>query len=152
MPLIHVIGGAGSAINLTRELARLGYRISAGIAHEYDADQKLWQALEIPSIVVGAFSHISEKDLERAIPNVEQADLTILCSFPIGPGNLGNLELAAHARRLIIVESGPREEARLFFSPGAESRFSALAAGAERMDYRRLGELLESGQVMSSEG
>jgi iron complex transport system ATP-binding protein len=148
MPLIHIIGGAGTAINLTRELVRLGYRISAGIAHEYDADQKLWQALEIPSVVVGAFSHITEQDLERAAPVVEEADLTILCSFPIGPGNQGNLELAAHARRLIILEAGPREEARLFFSPGAESRFSALAAESEQMDYRRLCELLESGQLI----
>jgi hypothetical protein len=37
---IH-LKGAGSAINLTRELVRLGYRISGGIAHEYDADQEL---------------------------------------------------------------------------------------------------------------
>jgi iron complex transport system ATP-binding protein len=148
MPLIHIIGGAGSAINLTRELVRLGYRISAGIAHEYDADQKLWQALEIPSLVIGAFSHIIEKDLKRAIPIVEEADLTILCSFPIGPGNQGNIKLAAYARRLIILETGPREEPRLFFSPSAQSEFSALAARSEQMDYDRLCELLESGELI----
>jgi iron complex transport system ATP-binding protein len=148
MPLIHVIGGAGSAINLTRELVRLGYRISAGVAHEYDADQKLWQALEIPSLVIGAFSHITERDLQRGIPLVEEADLTILCSFPIGPGNQGNLELAAHAKRLIIIETGPREEPRLFFSSSAESEFSALTEKSEQMDYGRLCELLESGGLI----
>ena len=147
MPLIHIIGGAGSAINLTRELVRLGYRISAGIAHEYDADQKLWQALEIPSLVIGAFSHITAEDLQRAFSLVEEADLTVLCSFPIGPGNQGNLELAGHARRLVILESGPREEPRLFFSPSAQSEFSALAAKSEQMDYGRLCELLESGEI-----
>jgi iron complex transport system ATP-binding protein len=148
MPLIHVIGGAGSAINLTRELVRLGYRISAGIAHEYDADQKLWQALEIPSLVIGAFSHITVADLQKAYPMVEQADLTILCSFPIGPGNQGNLKLADHARRLVILGAGPSEEPRLFFSPGARAEFSALAAKSEQMDYRRLCELLESGALL----
>jgi iron complex transport system ATP-binding protein len=147
MPLIHIIGGAGSAINLTRELVRRGYRISGGIAHEYDADQKLWQTLEIPSLVTGAFSHITEKDLEKAYPMVEEADLTVLCSFPIGPGNEGNLELAGHARRLVILEAGPREEPRLFFSPSARSDFSALAAKSEQMDYGRLCELLESGEL-----
>ena len=152
MPLIHIIGGAGSAINLTRELIRLGYRISGGIAHEYDADQKLWQTLEIPSLVIGAFSHITAEDLEKAYPMVEEADLTILCSFPIGPGNQGNLELAAHARRLVILEAGPREEPRLFFLPGARSDFSALAARSEHMDYRRLCEILESGELSHAMG
>ena len=149
MPLIHIIGGAGSAINLTRELVRLGYRISAGIAHEYDADQKLWQALEIPSLVIGAFSHITTEDLEKAYPMVEEADLTILCSFPVGPGNQGNLELADHARRLVVLEKGPTEEPRSFFSPSARSEFSALAAKSDRMDYRRMCELLESGALVS---
>jgi iron complex transport system ATP-binding protein len=152
MPLIHIIGGAGSAINLTRELVRLGYRISAGIAHEYDADQKLWQALEIPSLVVGAFSHITAEDLEKAFPMVEEADLTVLCSFPIGPGNQGNLKLAGHARRLVILEAGPREEPRVFFSPGARSEFSALAAKSEQMDYGRLCETLESGELYRAAG
>ena len=147
MPLIHIIGGAGSAINLTRELVRRGYRISGGIAHEYDADQKLWQTLEIPSLVTGAFSHITTKDLEKAYPLVEEADLTVLCSFPIGPGNEGNLELAGHARRLVILEAGPREEPRLFFSPSAQAEFSALAGKSEQMDYGRLCELLESGEL-----
>ncbi len=151
-PLIHIIGGAGSAINLTRELVRLGYRISAGITHEYDADQKLWQTLEIPFLAIGAFSHITAEDLEKAYPMVEEADLTILCSFPIGPGNRGNLELAAHARRLVILETGPREEPRLFFSAGARSEFSALAAKSEQMDYARLSELLESGELSSTWG
>jgi iron complex transport system ATP-binding protein len=147
MPLIHIIGGAGSAINLTRELVRLGYRISAGIAHEYDADQKLWQTLEIPSLAIGAFSHITAEDLQSAFPMVEEADLTILCSFPIGPGNQGNLELAGHARRLVILEAGPREEPRLFFSPDARAVFSALAAKSKPMDYARLCELLKSGEL-----
>ncbi|MBN2552108.1 MAG: ABC transporter ATP-binding protein [Spirochaetales bacterium] len=145
MPLIHVIGGAGSAVNLTRELVRLGYRISGGIAHEYDADQKLWQALEVPSLTAGAFSHIEAEDLEKAFPMVEAADLTILCSFPIGPGNEGNLELARRARRLVILEAGAQGAPRVFFSPSAEAAFASLGAGAEFMDYRRLCELLEAG-------
>jgi iron complex transport system ATP-binding protein len=152
MPLVHIIGGAGSAINLTRDLVRLGYRISAGIAHEYDADQKLWQALEIPSLVIGAFSHITVEDLERAYQMVEEADLTILCSFPIGPGNEGNLDLARRARRLVILDTGPREEPRLFFSSNAEAEFSALAATSQHMDYAKLSDLLESGKLFGSGG
>jgi iron complex transport system ATP-binding protein len=150
MPRVHIIGGAGSAINLTRELVRLGYRISAGIAHEYDADQNLWRNLDIPSRVVGAFSRIGQQDLEHASPLVDQADLTVLCSFPIGPGNEGNLELAARARRLIILDSEPPEQPRLFFSQAARQTFDRLARRAERMSYGKLREILESGTFVPS--
>ena len=44
---VHMIGGAGSAVNLTRELYRLGYSLSGGIAHEHDSDEKLWRNLGI---------------------------------------------------------------------------------------------------------
>ena len=151
-PRIHVIGGAGSAINLTRELVRLGYRLSGGIAHEYDADQKLWSSLEIPSVVIGAFSRIEKTDLEKAFPMVEEADLTILCCFPFGPGNEGNLVLAEAARRLVVLEPGSREEDRLFFSEDARVAYSEVASHAQQMNYKRLCELLESGRFLQAEG
>jgi iron complex transport system ATP-binding protein len=146
---IHIIGGAGSAINLTRELVRLGYGISAGIAHEHDADQKLWQALEIPTLCVGAFSHITTADLEKAYPLVERADLTVLCCFPIGAGNEGNLELARRAGRLVVLRPGPQEEPRLFFSRSAEEAFSSLAASSRQMSYGELCEALQSGRLQA---
>lgn len=150
MPRVHVIGGAGSGINLTRELVRLGYPLSGGIAHEYDADQKLWQSLEVPSRVIGAFSHITPSDLEKAYRMVEEAELTILCSFPVGPGNEGNLELAGRAGRLVILEAGPQEEPRTFFSEKARQAFASLAGIAEHMDYERLCEGLESGKIFET--
>lgn len=150
MPRVHVIGGAGSGINLTRELVRLGYPLSGGIAHEYDADQKLWQSLEVPSRVIGAFSHITPSDLEKAYRMVEEAELTILCSFPVGPGNEGNLELAGRAGRLVILEADPQEEPRTFFSEKARQAFASLAGIAEHMDYERLCEGLESGKIFET--
>ncbi len=57
-PRIHVIGGAGSAINLTRELSRLGFRLRGGLAHQFDDDPRLWRCLENESACIDAFSHI----------------------------------------------------------------------------------------------
>jgi iron complex transport system ATP-binding protein len=151
MPRIHLIGGAGSAINLTRELVRRGYRISGGIAHEYDADQQLWGTLDVPSVCIGAFSAITEEDMQKAYPLVEEADLTVLCSFPVSTGNQGNLELAKQARRLVILKAGPQEAPRQFFSQSAEEAFITLAAEAEHMDYRGLCEALESGDLLPSD-
>ena len=126
----------------------MGYRISGGIAHEYDADQQLWNTLDVPSVCIAAFSPIRGEDLEKAFPLVEEADLTVLCSFPIGSGNEGNLELAKHARRLIILKAGQQAEPRVFFTQSAQGAFSALAAEAEHMDYGGLCEVLEAGKLI----
>lgn len=148
-PRIHLIGGAGSAVNLTRELARLGFRLSGGIAHEHDADETLWKALEIESMVVGAFSRITDEDVELASPLVEAADLAILCSFPVGPGNLENLRLAARAKRLVVVSA--EENPRGFFSEEGRRLFEELCTTARRMGYRELVDALESGRLAQLE-
>jgi cobalamin transport system ATP-binding protein len=127
---VHLIGGAGSAVNLTRELYRMGYNLSGGIAHEYDSDEKLWRSLAVPIECVGAFSRITDEEVARASHLVEEADVTILCSFPVGTGNLGNLRLAGHARRLFIVDPGPGDVGREFFSSEAGELFKELCADA----------------------
>jgi iron complex transport system ATP-binding protein len=132
---VHLIGGAGSAVNLSRELYRLGYALSGGIAHEYDSDEKLWKSLGIAHESVGAFSRVTDEDVERATRLVATADVTILCSFPIGPGNIGNLRLAGKSRKLIVLRPGPEDVPRSFFSSEGKAIFDELRAGAQLMSY-----------------
>jgi iron complex transport system ATP-binding protein len=146
-PRVHLIGGAGGAVNLTRELTRLGCRVSGGIAHEFDADHTLWRNLRLPFRVVGAFQRISPQDVEQASFLVEEADLTVLASFPIGPGNLENLRLAARARRLVILASGPEDPPRTFFSEEGRRLFAALSDCAPQMDYAALARELQEGRI-----
>ncbi len=63
---VHLIGGAGSAVNLTRELYRMGCSLTGGIAHEYDSDEKLWRSLGVRCSAVGAFSRITEEQIREA--------------------------------------------------------------------------------------
>jgi iron complex transport system ATP-binding protein len=132
-------------VNLTRELSRLGYRLSAGIAHEYDADEELWRALEMPRHTVGAFDRIRPEDVEAACPLVLEAEALILCSFPIGPGNVENLRLAARAKRLYIVDPGAESLPRTFFVEEGRRLFDELGSRAVRLSYAELVELAESG-------
>jgi iron complex transport system ATP-binding protein len=151
-PRIHVIGGAGSAVNVTRDLVRLGFTLTGGIAHAYDSDGKLWTGLGIGCVIVDAFSWIGDADIERAAALVEAADLTVLCSFPVGPGNLGNLNLARRAKRLVILETGVEDMPRTFFTPEGEELFVALAASAERKTHSGLLAELTRGAVMPETG
>ncbi len=141
---IHLIGGAGSAVNLTRELYRLGFRLSGGIAHAQDSDESLWRSLGIECAIVGAVARISDEDVEAAAGRVEEAELTVLCCFPFGTGNLGNLRLAARARSLVVLEPEPGDLTRSFFSDEARRLFEEVAAGARRSGYTALVEELRA--------
>ena len=139
-PRVHLIGGAGSAVNLTRELYRLGYSLTGGVAHRHDSDEKLWGNLGIECDAIGAFDRITEEHVERAARLVEAADFTILCSFPIGPGNIGNLRLAARARNLVVLRPGREDAARSFFSVEGKDLFDEVCGRARLLEY---GEVLE---------
>jgi len=132
---VHLIGGAGSAVNLTRELLRLGCEVTGGIAHEHDSDEQLWRSLGIGHLAIGAFSRIGDDAVDAAAAMAVEADIVVLCSFPVGPGNLGNLRLAARARRLLILDPGPGDIPRSFFSEEARQAFAELAASARVLPY-----------------
>ncbi len=142
---IHLIGGAGSAVNLTRELYRLGCVLSGGIAHEYDSDEKLWKSLGIPCVTVGAFSRITDEQVKEAAALVEEADVTVLCAFPVGPGNSGNLHLAARARRLVVLDPGMEDAPRTFFSDEGRTLFERVSARAAVLRYEQVVQLVERG-------
>ena len=135
---VHVIGGAGSGVNITRFLHRNGCEVTGGVAHELDSDARLWKALGIPFVQVPAFSQIGADRLAEAAAMVDEADLTILGAFPFGEGNAGNLELAGRAKRLIILDDEPGGCTRDFFadSDAMRTRFERLAADAGIVTYR----------------
>ncbi len=120
---IHIIGGAGSGVNLTRLLLRQGYEVSGGVAHRLDSDARLWQSLSIESVVVDAFDEIDDASYARAADLAGRADYVILAAFPVGSGNRRNLELAASfADRLIILD----DHTRSFYGDGLQSLFESI--------------------------
>lgn len=132
---VHLIGGAGSAVTLTRRLHLLGCRITGGIAHELDSDARLWQALSIPFVQVPAFAAIDDASLQQAKQLTEHADMTILCGFPFGHGNRRNLELAAAAPNLCILDA---PDTRSFYAAGTEHAFSHLTQQSPVLSYEKI--------------
>ncbi len=134
---VHIIGGGGSSVNLTRQLTRSGFRVSGGVAHRLDSDTRLWESLNIPMVCVEAFSDIDDTAYDEALALLQKADYTLLAPFPVGRGNLRNLALAAQAaqaNRLIIVEDTRNE--RAFHCPEAGELFRQARAGAELLNFR----------------
>lgn len=142
---VHIIGGAGSAVNLTRELLRMGVKVTGGIAHRYDSDFLLWDSAGVVSYSVAPFSQIEDKDVNKAKELVKNADLTVLCSFPIGIGNYRNLFLAMEAKKLIVIEDSKDNESRLFFYKDSKDIYKKILLHADIMSLKSFLESIRQG-------
>ena len=101
---VHVIGGGGSASAVIRLLFENGCRITAGVFAHGDSDLSCAEIFGIDCLVCQPFSEISEESHNENVKRIRKADLTILCDMPFGIQNIRNLNAAAQAGRLVIIE------------------------------------------------
>ncbi|MFQ5711232.1 MAG: heme ABC transporter ATP-binding protein [Candidatus Geothermarchaeales archaeon] len=111
---VHVVCGGGSGAQLMKRLLDEGFEVTAGILNVLDTDYEIARDLGISVIGEVPFSQITQGSFEAHIRLIKEADVVVLTDFPVGPGNLKNIEAAEKALDngipLIIVESTPIQE------------------------------------------
>lgn len=136
MSSVHIICGAGSGRDLMHRLTVAGHRVTACVLGEGDADRQTADRLRIEHVPSSPFSVISLEQDAAHRQLVRNADVTVVCEMAIGPGNLRNLEAAAEAKRLLLIER-PKD-----------ARWDYTESYATRV----YDELLERGEVVTREG
>ncbi len=101
---VHIICGAGSGRDLMHRLALAGHTVSACVLGQGDADSETAVRLSIEHIPSSPFSVISLEQDAAHRNLVREADVVVVCEMAVGPGNLRNLEAAAEAKRLMLIE------------------------------------------------
>jgi len=136
-PHVHVIGGGGSAAGVLRQLGDEGYRVSAGVLTPGDSDLLCAGLYGMPVVTGQPFSEIGDSAFRDNCDLAARADLTILCNCAWGLQNLRNLEAAACARNLVILED----------DDPAQRDFSGGLALAEYRHIRGHATVLQSSQL-----
>ena len=126
---VHVIAGSGSAVSLMNELVDNGYNVSLGVINIGDSDYVAAKALELDIVEEKPFCPIGEKNYEKNLELIKQADYVILTNIPIGFANIKNLKAAGEAQNLIIVEKEPIEK-RDYTEGKASEFYRGLKANA----------------------
>ncbi|MBI4300222.1 MAG: ATP-binding cassette domain-containing protein [Chloroflexi bacterium] len=139
---VHVIAGGGRGARIMYLLQSAGYQLTAGPLGEGDTDHNVAGMLAIQAIAIPAFSAIDQASHREHCRLIAEADCVVLCDIPFGTGNLLNLEAAACARNLVLLEDRPIAE-RDYTSGAATSRYSALAARADTATTSNLLEIVE---------
>jgi iron complex transport system ATP-binding protein len=96
-PHVHVMAGGGSGEVLMRALADARIPFVAGALNIGDSDHTLALRLADGVITEQPYAPISVEALAKVRDSLAQAVLLILCSTPIGPGNLALLQEAVQA-------------------------------------------------------
>lgn len=138
---VHVIGGGGSASGVIRQLFELGCRISAGVFSLGDSDLACADIFGVRAVACRPFSEIDDNSFRENIELVKAADMTILCDMPFGSQNIRNLEAAAYATELVIIEDSD-PQSRDFTGGRALEIYNELRKRAVVVDSARLHEVL----------
>ena len=127
---IHVIGGGGSATAIVRQLRLEGYRLTMGVLSGGDTDLSAARALGLTALTVPPFAAIDDVAYRHNLELVAGADCCVVADLPFGHGNLRNLEAAAAARRLLLIDDTPIDK-RDFTDGKATALYGELAKWAQ---------------------
>ncbi|NLE05770.1 MAG: ABC transporter ATP-binding protein [Crenarchaeota archaeon] len=94
---IHLVCGAGTGSCLMKQLIDEGYNVSAGVLNLLDTDQLTANFLKIPIIIEAPLSPITDDAYFDNLNRISKSDALVLTSFPIGKGNIKNLDVADFA-------------------------------------------------------
>jgi iron complex transport system ATP-binding protein len=94
---VHVLCGGGTGGPLLSGLIDAGYAPSAGVVNVLDSDFELSEDLRIPVVTEVPFAQISDETHRQNLQRIGEAAAIVVTDFPVGPGNLKNLEAAGAA-------------------------------------------------------
>lgn len=100
---VHVIGGAGSGLMLSRRLYEAGCTVTGGVVSPADPDAALWELLDIPHVTGPAFAAVDAEHVAEARVLAASADVVVFTAGGVGPVNAANLELLRNASQAAVL-------------------------------------------------
>jgi hypothetical protein len=90
---VHIVCGGGTGARVMAQLAAAGeYFVTAGVLNVLDSDFQKARQLAIPTIAEPPFSQITSEAHRANLAFISRADIVVGTAFPVGFGNLRNLE------------------------------------------------------------
>ncbi len=91
---VHVLCGGGTGGPVLKALTDRGFSLSAGVLNVLDTDFESAKDLHVLIVEEAPFSPVSEESHARNMELASESVAIVVSPFPVGPGNLRNLEVA----------------------------------------------------------
>lgn len=103
---VHVLCGGGVGGPVMKMLLDAGYGVSTGVLNVLDSDFENAKDLHIPTVPEVPFAAISDAAHQENLRLIRESEAVVVSPFPVGPGNLKNMEAALAAvsmRKRVVV-------------------------------------------------
>ncbi|MDH4122549.1 MAG: ABC transporter ATP-binding protein [Thermoplasmata archaeon] len=130
----HILCGGGTGGEILHELLDAGFSPSIGVVNVLDSDFELAREMHVPVVSEVPFAQVSEESHAENLKLVDESVIVIVADFPVGPGNLKNLEAAKRAmekgKRIVVLSPGTIEERDFVGGRGKELIGELIRNGA----------------------
>ena len=96
---VHLLCGGGTGGPVMKALTDRGFSVSAGVLNVLDTDFETAKDLHVLTVDEAPFSPVSDESHSRNLELAGSSSSVVVSPFPVGPGNLRNLEVAMSALR-----------------------------------------------------
>ena len=121
---IHIICGGGSGAKILHLFKN--FKVSVGVLNTADSDYEVANLYDYQIITEKPFSPISKESYIEVLRVLEDVEYIIFCNFPIGIGNLRNLECLLETEKKIIIYEETDIELRDFTDGKAKKMYEEL--------------------------
>lgn len=111
---VHLLCGGGTGGPVMKSLVDGGFSVTAGVINVLDSDYENARDLHIATVAEAPFAPISESSHADNLRLISDSTAVIVAPFPVGPGNIRNLEAAQAAlgmgRKVYVLPPEPGKE------------------------------------------
>ncbi|HEX9906881.1 MAG TPA: ABC transporter ATP-binding protein [Thermoplasmata archaeon] len=93
----HVLCGGGTGGPIVKALHEHGFSVTVGVVNVLDSDFESAKDMHVPVVTEAPFAPISHEKHAENLKMIQGASMVVVSPFPVGPGNLSNLEAARTA-------------------------------------------------------
>ncbi len=108
---VHLLCGGGTGGPVMKSLLDHGFSVTAGVLNVLDSDYQNAEDLHISTVPEAPFAPIGEEAHAENLRLVEGSSSVVVSPFPVGPGNLKNLDAAraalASGKRVFVLPPEP---------------------------------------------
>lgn len=108
---VHLLCGGGVGGPVMKALLDAGYSVSTGVLNVLDSDFENAKDLHIPAVPEVPFASISNASHEENLRLISESEAVVVSPFPVGPGNLKNMEAAKAAlsmqKKVLVLQPAP---------------------------------------------
>ena len=141
---VHLLCGGGTGGPMMKALYDAGFAVSVGVLNVLDSDFESASDLHLAAVAEVPFAPISDASHNENLRLIRESSAVVVTPFPVGPGNIRNLEaakVASESGKTVLIMDRDPEKGIDFVGGRADASIKGLISSGAIL-VKDIGELL----------